>query len=412
VGGWFSSGDTPPRAALVAGGAPARAHHNHYVVDYHCGAWRFARSAKRPVIRFQRSGWIGAAPCAQVVWNGDPSTTWDFDGLTSALWGGLGMGFSGIAFWGSDIGGFFALGDRALTSEMLIRWVQLGAVSGVMRTQHNGFAVPPKVRPQIYDDDQIGNWKRYAKLRTQLYPYIAAAADEYRASGLPIMRHLALAYPDDPEAVARDDEFLFGPDLLAAPVLSPGATTRDVYLPGGSWIDLWRSGSWDSASGAFLPAEAAIVDGARFVTVPAPLDELPLFVRAGAVLPLLPSDVDTLADYGDPATGLVKLNDRSDALVLLAFPRGLSKAHLFSRRERVRSGAGGGQWELKIDARRQRTWEIHAALSAMEHPFAPCSVTWNGKPLAEGDWSYDEGTATLQARVTARRGRLLVTACD
>ena len=69
------------------------------------------------------------------------------------------------------------LGERALTPEMLIRWVQFGAVSGVMRTQHNGFAAPAKVRPQIYDDDQIGNWKRYAKLRTQLYPYIAAAAD-------------------------------------------------------------------------------------------------------------------------------------------------------------------------------------------------------------------------------------------
>src|SRR5262249_14859295 len=154
--------------------------------------------------------------------------------------------------WGSDIGGFFALADRALTPEMLTRWVQLGAVSGVMRTEHNGFALPPKVRPQIYDDDQIGNWKRYAKLRTQLFPYLDAALAEYRRSGLALMRHLALVAPDDSVAVARDDEFLFGPDILAAPVLTPGATSRDVYLPAGEWIDLWRAGTWDSASGAFV----------------------------------------------------------------------------------------------------------------------------------------------------------------
>src|SRR5262249_58903009 len=137
----------------------------------------------------------GVAPCAQVVWGGDPTTDWGFDGLTSALWSGLGMGLSGIAVWGSDIGGFFALGDRTLTAELLTRWVQLGAVSGVMRTEANGFAFPPKPRPQIYDDDQIENWKRYAKLRTELYPYVTAALREYRRTGLPLMRHLVLVDP-------------------------------------------------------------------------------------------------------------------------------------------------------------------------------------------------------------------------
>ena len=73
-----------------------------------------------------------------------------------------------------------------------------------------------------------GVWRRYAKLRTQLYPYLAAADATYQRSGLPIMRHLALAYPRDARATARDDEFLFGPDLLVAPVLEPGATQRDA----------------------------------------------------------------------------------------------------------------------------------------------------------------------------------------
>ena len=148
-----------------------------------------------PIVRFQRSGWTGAAKCAQVVWGGDPTTGWGFDGLRSAVTQALSAGTSGIGIWGSDIGGFFALGFNELTPELLTRWVQFGAVSGVMRTQRNGVALPPRDRPQVTDPDQIDNWRRYTKLRTQLYPYISAAEAEYRRSGLPLMRHLLLALP-------------------------------------------------------------------------------------------------------------------------------------------------------------------------------------------------------------------------
>lgn len=411
--GWMEDfGEYTPLDAVDARGRTGSAHHNVYVRDYHCGAWDFVRRAKRPIVRFQRSGWTGTAPCAQVVWNGDPSTTWGFDGLTSAVWGGLGMGLSGIAFWGSDIGGFFALGERALTPEMLIRWVQFGAVSGMMRTQHNGFAVPTtKVRPQIYDDDQIANWKRYAKLRTQLYPYAAAAAAEYDRSGLPLMRHLVLAYPDDAEAVDRDEQFLFGSDLLAAPVLAPDAREREVYLPRGEWIDLWRAGEWDSAAGAFVLGAAAVTEGKRNVVVPAPLDELPLFVRAGAVLPLLPADVDTLAPYGDPALGLVSLRDRERQTVLLAFPRGESRAGMYGPREGLESREGDGLWELAVRGRRRRTYEVAASLATMRQPFEPCAVEWRGRPLDAGAWSYDAPTGVLRATFTGRAGSLVARAC-
>src|SRR5262245_8633751 len=133
--GWMEDfGEYTPLDAFTKGGLTGAAYHNLYATQYHCGAYEFVRKKRRPAIRFQRSGWTGAARCAQVVWNGDPSTDWGFDGLTSALWGGLGMGLSGVGIWGSDVGGFFALGDRALTPELLVRWVQFGAVSGVMRT--------------------------------------------------------------------------------------------------------------------------------------------------------------------------------------------------------------------------------------------------------------------------------------
>ena len=129
------------------------------------------------------------------------------------------------------------------------------------------------------------------------------------------MRHLVLAYPDDPPRPIGEDEFLFGPDLLVAPVLTPGATTREAYLPAGAWIDFWRAVAFDSARRrARARRRRSSIAGGRPSHVPAPLDELPLLVRAGAVLALLPPDVDTLADYGAGTPGLVRLADRRDAL--------------------------------------------------------------------------------------------------
>jgi alpha-glucosidase (family GH31 glycosyl hydrolase) len=102
---------------------------------------------------------------------------------------------------------------------------------------------------------------------------LSRAERTYDRTGLPLMRQLALAYPHDPKAVARDDEYLLGRDLLVAPVIQPGATERRLYLPRGRWYDFWR--------------RKTILRGPGEVTVPAPLDRLPLFVRAGARIPLL-----------------------------------------------------------------------------------------------------------------------------
>ena len=281
--------------------------------------------------RFIRSGWIGTARCAPVVWGGDPTVDWGFDGLRSVVTNGLTMGLSGVSRWGSDIGGYFALFENKLTPELLTRWIEVGAVSGVMRTQANGIRIPDSPRPQIWDAGMIERWRRWAKLRTQLYPYLAAADASYRRTGLPLMRHLALAYPDDPRAVRQDDEFLFGPDLLAAPVLSPGARDRSVYLPRGRWVDLWRSARYRSGDGGLSLGRARVLRGGRSVSLPAPLDELPLLARAGTLLPLLSPDVDTLAAYGDRAPA-VSLHERQGERVLLAFPRGRSSARAGGRR--------------------------------------------------------------------------------
>src|SRR5262245_8121592 len=407
--GWMEDfGEYTPLDGRTADGRDGGATHNRYPTDYHCAAYAATRG--RPIVRFQRSGWTGAARCAQVVWGGDPTTSWDFDGLRSALTAGLGMGLSGVSRWGSDIGGFFSLQGPQLTDELLIRWVQLGAVSGVMRTERDGSAIPEYPRPQVEDAAQIANWRRYTKLRTQLYPYIAAADGEYGRSGMPIMRHLVLAYPDDPAAADRDDEFLFGPDLLVAPVLTPGATTREAYLPAGAWVDFWRAVEFGSADGAFVLRDAEVLAGGGVHTVPAPLEELPLLVRAGAVLGMLPPDVDTLADYGAGAPGLVRLADRERSLHLLAFPRGTTEGR-FGTRGRYRSVEAARTWTLVVRAERRSTVMLEASMHTLQSPFDPCSVSVNRRRLPDDAWSFDPSTGVLRAAVEGRHLRVDVTAC-
>ena len=400
-------GEYTPLDAQHANGMSGEQMHNYYPVPYHRAGWEFARRQQRPIARHVRSGWTGVHPYAQIVWGGDPTTDWGYDGLASAVTNALTMGLSGISTWGSDIGGFFSLGTRQLTPELMIRWIQFGAVSGVMRTKHGGVAIPPKgERPQPWSTEIVPHWRRYAKLRTQLYPYIAAHEAHYRRTGLPLMRHLALAYPRDARAAATDDEFLFGPDLLAAPELEPGATQRRLYVPHARWFDAWRTLAYHEPSGGLrLGRPVRVKPGDR--TIDAPLDQLPLLVRAGAVLPLLPPEVDTLADYGG-GSGVVRLRDRRSRLDLIALPRGRSASPMFER-ERLSSIEGTRSWRLKIAGRTRRTYRLQASLLTLRRPFRPCSVRVGSRRLPRSAWSYRNGV--LKATFTLERGSVGVGAC-
>jgi alpha-glucosidase (family GH31 glycosyl hydrolase) len=399
--GWMEDfGEYTPTDAQSSDGTPGPAMHNRYPRLYHGAAHEFSVHARRPLARFNRSGWTGTAKESQIVWGGDPSTDWGFDGLASALTNGLTMGLSGVSLWGSDIGGFFTLSSPQLTPELLARWIEFGAVSGVMRTQANGFTIGDRgPRAQITDPAVLPIWRRYAKLRTQLYPYIAAAARAYGRTSLPIMRHLALVFPRDPAAAARDDEFMFGPDLLAAPVVSPGARTRSLYLPRGRWVNVWRAARYRSGDGSLHLRRARVVRGGRGVKVAAPLAELPLFARAGTILPLLQPDVDTLTGYGR-ASGLVHLRDRSRRLRLLAFPRGRSRAAAGG----VRSVEGRGTWRLVVRGRHARRFSLEASLATLKRPFRPCSVRLRGRPIR---FSYSRRTHVLRTDFRARSATLV-----
>jgi hypothetical protein len=225
----------------------------------------------------------------------------------------------------------------------------------------------------------IGTWRKFTKLHTQLYPYILAADRQYRRTGMPLMRALVLEHPRDRRAGAVEDQFMFGDDLLAAPVLKAGARSRSVYLPRGRWLDGRQALRYDPRDGAFHPGPARVLRGRRTVRTRAALNELPLFVRSGAVIPMLPADVSTLSRFG--AGEVVRLADRSDRLRLLAFP---------SRSSR--------RWTLRVSGPPRR-YTVEAA-------FRVCGLTLDGRRIA---WRQRGPLFTTTFR--ARRATLTVRGC-
>jgi hypothetical protein len=281
------------------------------------------------------------------------------------------MGLSGVSRWGSDIGGFFSLAGPQLDDELLTRWVQLGAVSGVMRTERDGIAIPSYLRPQVEDAAQIGNWRRYTKLRTQLYPYIVAADREYSRSGLPIMRHLVLA-----TRTTRLRPIARMSSLRSRSPGGPGAHAGRDHARSLSavrrLIDFWRAVAFDSADG-IRPRRRR---GPGWWRGPhGPCTARRLRSSAPARCAMLPADVDTLADFGAGAPGLVRLADRQRALQLIAASRDVGRT--VREDGSLSSAEAAGKWTLNVRAERRSTVTLQATMRTLQAPFVPCSVLVN-----------------------------------
>ena len=216
------------------------------------------------------------------------------------------------------------------------------------------------------------------------------------------MRHLALAYPLDEGSIPREDEYLFGPDLLAAPVFTPGATERDLYLPPASWIDFWRALSYRAKPGDLRLRRARVLAGRRLAKLPAPLDELPLLIRAGAVLPLLPADVDTLASYG-PGANAVPLSRAARA----ARPDRLS-ARSVARHLPRRGAARVARAPRPLGARGARQAPADLFGAGVARHAAAAVPALLGEP---GKLRYDRKTRVLRVTFRARAATLTVKAC-
>ncbi|MGB8330886.1 MAG: TIM-barrel domain-containing protein, partial [Polyangiales bacterium] len=382
---------------------------NRFVRDYHCGVYEATSDAGKPLARFTRSGWTGSPACTPIVWGGDPTTGWDYDGLRSSIYRALSIGTSGVGIWGSDIGGFFSLLGRQLTDEMFDRWIAYGGLSVVMRSQRSGVRFPDYVRPQPWDTAHQPVWRRYSKLHTQLYPYIQAAAENYYANGQPIMQHHVLTHPADPQATARDDQYMFGRDILVAPVHVEGATDRELYLPAGTWVEWWRTLYYGEEGGTFSLGAAVLHEGMETITVAAPNPEIPMFVQTGAIIPMLSPDVFTLSEYGDDPA-IIHASDRDHLLHVLAFPRGETSGAFYDDGAWTSTEAEG-TWALTLDNGRERTIHLEASMRTPVEPFDVCGVELDGSALPDEDWSYDEITGVLDATYTTTSGILTITRC-
>ena len=233
------------------------------------------------------------------IWSGDTRSRWET--LATHVSVAINTGLSGFPYWGSDIGGFNPTAEY--TGELHVRWFQFGAFCPSFRAHGRNWHLKlPWGWSGGKDADggpfESGAWRedpaelhdpqievilrKYLELRYRLLPYLYTAVRETHETGLPIMRALWLHYPTDAVGTARGDEYLWGRDMLVAPVVEKGATARTLYLPGGTWYDFWNDER---------------VEGGREITRPVDLETMPLYVRAGAVLPLGP-----VRQYADEPT--------------------------------------------------------------------------------------------------------------
>jgi alpha-D-xyloside xylohydrolase len=289
VGWMYDFGEYVPRDAVSVSGMTGEELHNLYPVLYQRAAHeRLEASPLRgDWLTFVRSGYTGASRWSPMVWGGDPAASFDdADGLPSMVRGGINMGIAGIPNWGGDIGGYHCITDtaEAADGELLARWIQHGAMTPNMQDQNACVGGDRSRKATIWTSpDAQAAWKTYARLHTRLQPYFLTLGHEAHRTGAPIIRHLFLENPDRADLAAVDDAYYLGPALLVAPVLTRGARARDVALPPGRWLD-WQA--------------PRVLEGA--VTVDAPLDRLPLFLRERRIVPLLDATIDTLAPEEHP----------------------------------------------------------------------------------------------------------------
>ena len=333
------------------------------------------RPLQRPFV-LTRAGYAGVQRYA-AVWTGDNASTWEHLALSIPMLTNLSV--SGVPFVGADIGGF----TGSPSAELYTRWLQAAALTPFMRT-HSAIdtaAREPWTYGGVYDDIN----RATIELRYRLLPYLYTLFHDSAASGLPLMRPLWFDYAQDVGTYQLEDEFLLGRDLLVAPVVHEGATTRRVYFPrGDNWFDWWdgmrhAGGTWDD--------------------IAAPLQRLPLFVRAGAAIPLSPVAQNTAEMARLPLT--------------LAIAPGADGGG--SIYQDAGDGFGYRAGEFELDGVRVQADRVHldtpatprfrriAALEFLGLEQAPAAVLLDGK-LAH-DVTFDAASRRVRVTLPARRVR-------
>jgi alpha-glucosidase (family GH31 glycosyl hydrolase) len=270
AGSMVDFGDRTPERAVFYDGRKGDEMHNFYSYDYQRTYHQvFAERRGDDFILFGRA----AAPGTQrwaAQFAGDHRA--NFVGLRAVLTGALNLCACGFSTWGSDLGGFLGWPDPAV----YMRWTQFACFSPLMRSHGR----PPR-EPWEFGAAAIANYKYFAWVRENLLDYIYGAAKFAHQASVPIMRSMAVAYPNIPSLAGVDDQYLFGPDLLVAPITSDN-NSRLLSLPPGKWISLW--------DGTVASAKTRVA---------APLDKIPVYLREGAIIPV---DLSTNLRLGESMT--------------------------------------------------------------------------------------------------------------
>jgi alpha-D-xyloside xylohydrolase len=229
-----------------------------------------AASDKKRVFILSRSAYAGSQRNAAAVWSGDVDPNWET--FRRQIPAGLNYSVSGLPYWTTDIGGFVSANpDDPAYRELYIRWFQFGTFCPIFRA--HGTRTTNQNEIWSYGPDAQKTLTAYDNLRYRLMPYIYSLAWKTTSEGYTIMRPLVMDFREDTRAQNIGDQYLFGPAILVNPATEPGAATRRLYLPNAKWYDFWTG---------------AALQGGRTLDAPSPIDRMPLYIRAGSILPLGP----------------------------------------------------------------------------------------------------------------------------
>jgi len=267
----------------------------------------------------QRFGWL---------WSGDTACSWK--ALRAQIMVGIGAGLSGISYWGTDIAGFEP--SPELTPELYVRWFQFAAFCPLFRGHGRAWHLrlpwgwnTGDPGPKEAEGAWVAAWpsaadlhradveeicRKFLNLRYQLLPYLYSSVAQSHATGLPLMRALSLKWPEDEKAVMTSDAYMWGDQMMVAPVYELNATARATYLPAGAWWNYWT---------------AAQVAGGRSVTSDVDFASIPLYVRAGAILPMGPIRQYTNEPSDEPVT--LRIYPGADGNLTWYDDDGISYAH-------------------------------------------------------------------------------------
>jgi alpha-glucosidase (family GH31 glycosyl hydrolase) len=340
------------------------------------------RPNERPYA-LHRNGYAGMQRYGSFLWSGDVYSTWETLRVHIPI--AVNTALTGIPYWGTDIGGFVP--TKEFTAELYLRWFQFGAFCPLFRchgrawklrlpwgwntgdpgpmeiNNYNGAALPDST--QLHDARVEPICRKYLELRYRMLPYLYSTVRECATTGMPIVRALWLHYPDDARAVACGDQYLWGKSMMVAPVIEKGATKREVYLPRGGWHDFWSGER---------------IEGGREISRPVDLETMPLYVRAGSIVPLGPVKQYTAEKVEQPCA--ISIYPGADASFLLYEDDGSSFNYRKGEWMGVRMAWEDGRRALTMrlaDGSRmlppmRRSFEVKLGAKTQ-------SVAFDGKPL-------------------------------